>query len=121
MSAPTWHAGPYRVIAAKTMAERVRLAPGEIMQHHSGLTFTTCPACGSTVMGLVAVVPPLDAPSLAKPLRCHAPCRRCDTWFQIVNGQARPAEPPPAPAPRIGPALAAAGVKPAPKLPPGLG
>jgi hypothetical protein len=72
-------------------------------------------------MGLAPVVPPLDAPSLAKPLRCHAPCRRCDTWFQIVNGEARPAAAPPAPPSRITPELAAAGVHPPPRLPPGLG
>lgn len=123
-AAPTpaapWFAGPYRVIAATRMTERIRLAPGEIMRHHTGLTFTTCPACGSTVMGLAPVLPPDDAPSLAKPLRCHAPCRRCDTWFQIVNGEARPAQAPPSAAPAIPERLATAGVRPPPRLPPGL-
>jgi hypothetical protein len=125
MSTPTterpWFDGAYRVIQATTMGQRIRLAPGEVMQHHTGVTFTTCPACGSTVMGLAKVVPPLDTPSTAKPMHCNATCRKCDTWFQIVNGRALPAEaPPPAPN-RITEKLRAAGVKPAPKLPPGLG
>jgi len=116
-----WFSGPYRVIAATKMGQRIRMAPGEVMQHHTGTTFTTCPACGSTVMGLAKVLPPRDAPSLAKPLHCHATCRKCDTWFQIVNGKAQPAEAPPPPPNRITEKLAAAGVKTAPKLPPGLG
>jgi hypothetical protein len=116
-----WFSGPYHVIAATSMSERLRLAPGEVMQHHAGLILTTCPSCGSTVMGTATVVPPLDAPSLTRPLHCGAKCRACDTWFQIVSGEARYAEPPP-PAPnRITEKLAAAGVHAPPRLPPDLG
>jgi transcription elongation factor Elf1 len=116
-----WFSGPYRVIGATSMGQRIRLARGEIMQHHTGLTMTTCPRCGSTVMDLAKVVPPLDAPSLARPMHCTATCQKCDTWFQIVNGTAQPAAPPPPPPNRITDKLRAAGVKPAPKLPPGMG
>ncbi len=122
MTAPAperaWRQGPYRAIAATRMRERLRLAPGDVMRHEHGLILTTCPVCDSTVMGLGRLLEGGDAPTVDRPLHCGATCRRCDTWFQIAHGRAIPAAPPP-PAPnRITEKLAAAGVRPPPRLAP---
>lgn len=116
-----WRAGPYHVIAATRMGDHLRLAPGEVMRHEHGAVLTTCPACGSTVLGLARLVSAPEAPTFDRPFHCGAKCKACDTWFQLVNGEARPAAAPPPVARRVPPKLADAGVKPPPRLPPGLG
>lgn len=94
------------------------LEPGAIIVTRGGVSILGCPACGK--MQFAAAVPsgPAAAPHITRPIQCGSGfCKRCGEWFRIINGVPERVPPAERPVPAIPPALAAAGVRRAPRDP----
>lgn len=112
-----WFQGPWRVVAEDSLASRTKLAPGEIMRHHTGALILNCPACNAMQVGRADLAGPPDAPTLSAPVHCGKGfCQRCGVWFTVVGGRTREAEQPPVRATRVPDHLRRAGVRPPPSL-----
>lgn len=113
-----WFRGPWRVIPETSLGDRTRLAPGEIMRHHTGQVVINCPACNAMQIGSGVKGDP-QAPTLAAPVHCGKGfCHRCGVWFTIVGGRTEEAKKPPVRTTAIPPELRRNGVRPAPSLEP---
>jgi hypothetical protein len=111
--------GPWHVIDKKTLEQRPRPAPGEIIKHRSGAVVLCCPVCNAMQFAHAPITGTDDAPTIAKPIQCGAGnCKRCGIWFSIDAGKTVVVAGPTDKLPREMPTkLVDAGVKPPPKLP----
>jgi hypothetical protein len=111
------YAGPWRRLPGDRLEQHPRLALGDLLVLRSGAVMLRCPACGTLQFIVATCTGDPEQPSLDSATTCAArDCRtkRCACRWTVVNGVTRleVAAPPPPPAPRISPALVAAGVRP---------
>lgn len=82
------HTGPWTIVDATTLAQRPRLAPGQLLRHRSGNVVLNCPACNATQFVVAQLAGPSDAPTLSCDVTCGAGyCKRCALRFTIVGGR----------------------------------
>jgi|GEM_PF-4653239 uncharacterized protein YbaR (Trm112 family) len=111
--------GIYKMLPAEVDSMRKRATPtlGEVMRHRSMVLILHCPACRSLQFAAADLSGTEDAPTTS-PIHCGAgTCKKCGIWFRIIDGHAAVVPEPDRPKTPISETLAAAGVKPPPKLP----
>lgn len=99
----SWYEGPWRVIPERSLEEKPRLKPGEILQHQSGSVILCCPRCGAMQFAQGPVDGSPEKPTVKTPVVCGSGyCQRCGetepsgrfvpTCFAIIQGKAVKAE-----------------------------